>query len=243
MITMSWLPTPTVLLTSLLLSATAVTALANDAPLAPYHADYEVLRNGKAIGSSRSHLERNGDTWTWRSNTAGERGMAWMVGLKVDQTMTFRWLDGLPQPLRSTYEQQATLGNRSVEANYDWTTGRYQLRDRKGNHTHVLADGATDRYGSGVSVAAMLARGETDFVLKVAHADGLRDWRFRVTGEETVETAEGAVRTLRVERVREDDDRSTVTWLDPARNYVVVRMLQVEDGDSTESRLRNYQAN
>lgn len=242
MTTMSWLPTPTLLLASLLAVTAATPLLADDVPLTPYRADYEVLRNGKAIGSSHTELRQQGDTWTWRSNTAGERGMAWMVGLKVEQSLEFRWQDGLPLPTRSTYEQQATLGNRSVEVAYDWSAQRYRLKDRKGDHTHALDPGATDRYGSGVSVAAMLARGETDFTLRVAHADGLRDWRFRVAGEETIESPAGPVRTLRVERVRDDDDRSTVTWVDPARNYVVVRMLQVEDGDRTESRLRSYSA-
>lgn len=242
MTTMSWLPITTLLLASLLATAVATPVLADNTPLAPYRADYEVHRNGKAIGSSHTELIRQGETWTWRSQTAGERGMAWMVGLKVEQSMDFQWQDDLPRPMRSTYEQQATLGNRSVEVAYDWSAQRYHLKDRKGEHTHALETGATDRYGSGVSVAAMLARGETDFTLRVAHADGLRDWRFRVTGEETLESPGGPVRTLRVERVRDDDDRSTVTWVDPARNYVVVRMLQVEDGDRTESRLRGYTA-
>lgn len=239
---MRWLPIPRTLLASLMVMACASMAAA-DAPVAPYSADYEVLRNGKAVGSSSTHLERNGDTWTWRSHTAGERGMAWMVGLKVDQSMDFRWTDGTPQPLRSNYRQQATLGNRSVDVDYDWSAHRYRLRDRKGEHSHELEHGATDRYGSGINVAALLAHGERDFTLKVAHADGLRDWHFRVAGEETLDTSSGPVRTLRIERIRDDDDRSTTTWVDPDRNYVVVRMLQVEDGDRTESRLRHYQAN
>ena len=238
---MSWLPTPIALLASLLsVTATAPVSADEAPPLAPYSADYEVLRNGKAIGSSSTRLQRDGDTWTWRTHTAGERGMAWMVGLKVEQSMDFRWLDGLPQPLRSSYRQQATLGNRSVEVNYDWSAQRYHLRDRKGEHHHSLQAGASDRYGSGVTVAALVARGETAFSIPVAHADGLRDWRFRVAGEETLDTADGPVRTLRVERVRDDDDRSTITWIDPARNHVIVRMLQVEDGDRTETRLRSY---
>lgn len=238
---MRWLPTRTFLLVSLI-AAASTTVSATDAPLAPYSAHYEVQRNGKTIGSSSTHLERGGDAWTWRSHTVGERGMAWMVGLKVEQSLDFRWIDGTPRPLRSSYRQQATLGNRSVDVDYDWSVHRYRLRDRKGEHTHALENATADRYGSGIAVAAMLARGETDFTLKVAHADGLRDWHFRVAGEETLDTATGPVRTLRIERISDDDDRTTTTWVDPARNYVVVRMVHVEDGDRTESRLRSYQA-
>lgn len=237
---MSWLHRPIRLLASLLLALPVVSAPARDASLAPYRAEYEVLRNGKAIGSSTTELVRQGETWTWRSRTTGERGMAWMVGLSIEQSTDFRWVDGEAQPLHTRYRQEATLGSRRVDVDYDWQAMRYRLVDRKGEHRHGLQPGATDRYGSTIAVATRLARGETDFVLKVAHADGLHDWRFRVTSEEDVDTPAGRVRALRVERVREGRDRLTVTWVDPARSYVVVRMLQEEDGERTESRLRSY---
>lgn len=231
---------PRLLTSALLLIAVAVTA--QDAPLAPFQADYDVLRNGKSLGSSRAALSRDGDTWRYVVDTVGERGMAWMVGLKISQSHRFRWRDGLPQPLASDYEQEATLGNRSVTVRYDWAAGRYHLSDRKGEHEHALSPDAVDRYGgSSLAVSAQLAAGVSEFTLKVAYPDGLRDWRFRSLGEESVETAAGRVSAIKVERIHDgDDDRSTVSWHDPARDYVIVRMIQVEDGDSTETRLRSY---
>jgi hypothetical protein len=215
---------------------------ARDAPLAPFSAEYEVQRNGKAIGSSTMALSREGDGWTYRSVTQGERGMAALVGLRIEQSTDFAWHDRLPRPIRSRYRQQATLGNRSVEVDYDWSAGRYRLVDRKGEHAHALVPGTVDRYGSGVAVAARLAAGERDFTLKVAYPDGVRDWRFQVTGSEAVTTPAGAVEAIRVERVRDpgDDDRSTVSWHDPQRGFIAVRMQQVEDGDSIESTLRSF---
>lgn len=203
-----------------------------------------MLRNGRAVGSSQVELTDLGDgTWRWRASTAGERGMASLVGLRIDQEMRFRWHDGLPRPIDSQYRQRATLGNREVQVRYDWDALRYTLVDRKGEHRHALSGGASDRYGSGAALVAMLAAGRTDFALQVAYPDGLRTWRFRVAGEETVDTPSGQVRALRVERVRDgDDDRSTVSWHDPRRGHLMVRMVQVEDGDSTETRLRGLTA-
>lgn len=211
-----------------------------EVPVAPFKAEYEVLRNGRSLGSSRIELSDLGDgIWRWRADTTGDRGMAALVGLRIDQVMRFRWQEGLPQPIESRYTQRATFGNREVDVQYDWQAMRYRLRDRKGEHDHALAEGASDRYGSGVALVALLAAGRQDFELDVAYPDGLRRWRFRVAGEETVETPSGAVRAVRVERVRDgDDDRSTVSWHDPRRGFLMVRMVQVEDGDSTESRLR-----
>ena len=223
-------------------AAMSSSLLAQDTPLAPYRADYDVIRNGKTLGSSRVSLSREGDAWRYDADTTGDRGMASLLGLKITQRMDFVWVDGMPRPLTSDYDQKATLGNRSVRVRYDWTADSYHLTDRKGAHDHPLVDGAADRYGSGVFIAAKLAAGETDFTLAVAHADGLRDWRFRTAGEETIDTPSGAVRTIKVERVRDDADRQTISWHDPARGYLAVRLRQDEDGDTTETRLRTWTA-
>lgn len=215
---------------------------ATEAPVAPFRAEYEVLRNDRSLGSSRIELADLGDgTWRWRADTTGDRGMASLVGLRIDQEMRFTWHQGLPRPIDSHYRQRATLGNREVVVSYDWQAMRYRLVDRKGEHSHALAEGASDRYGSGAALVARLAAGDERFRIQVAYPDGLRDWDFRVAGEETVETPSGAVRALRVERVRDDDDRSTISWHDPQRGFLMVRMVQVEDGDRTETRLRSLQ--
>jgi hypothetical protein len=182
-----------------------------------------------------------GNHWRYSSQTSGERGMASLVGLRIEQQMDFQWQHGQPQPLTSSYEQKATLSSRSVQVRYDWNAGRYQLSDRRGEHEHSLPAGTVDRYGSGIAIAARLAAGEREFVLPVAYSDGVRDWRFRVAGEETLETADGRVDTLRVERVRDDNDRSTISWHDPQRDHIAVRLVQREDGNTIESRRRSYQ--
>lgn len=211
-------------------------------PVPAFDAEYEVIRNGKAVGSSRVSLRREGDHWRYSSDTSGDRGMAALVGLQVQQHTDFLWLDGQPRPLSSRYEQKATLSNRSVLVRYDWDAGRYHLSDRRGEHEHDLPVNTVDRYGSGIAIATRLAAGEREFELPVAHADGIRVWRFRVSGEETVETTSGRVQALRVERVREDSDRSTISWHDPQRDHIAVRMLQHEDRNVIESRLHSYRS-
>ena len=49
---------------------------AQDAPLAPYTAEYDVIRNGKTLGSSRVSLSRDGSNWRYDADTTGDRGMA-----------------------------------------------------------------------------------------------------------------------------------------------------------------------
>ncbi len=226
------------LIAVLAVAASSATAMADNAPLQPFDAQYEVLRNGKPLGSSRTTLSKTGDQWRFHSEVVGERGMAALAGFKLTQTMDFHWHEGRPRPLRSRYDQQATLGSRKVDVDYDWSGNSYRLVDRKGEHRHGLTDETVDRYGSPVALAARLAAGETDFTLMVAYPDGPREWRFKVTGEETVTVPAGTFRTVRVERIRDDDDRHTTSWHAPERNYLAVRTLQDEDGTTLESRLR-----
>lgn len=207
-------------------------------PLAPYQAEYEVLRKDRPVGSSDTRLQRDGDAWRLESHTRGERGMASLAGFEARQELRFDWHRGQVRPLHSVYDQKATLSSRRIEVVYDWEQGRYQLSDRRGRHSHALPAGTADRYGSQVTLAARLAAGERDFSFAVPYPDGLRQWRFRVTGEETVTVPAGTFSTLRVERVREDSDRQTVSWHAPQLDWLAVRTLQAEDGTRTESRLR-----
>lgn len=226
-------------LAAISLLAVATVALADEpAPVKPFDANYEVLRNGKPLGSSRTTLSKTGDQWRFHSEVVGERGMAALAGFKLSQTMEFRWRDGHPQPLRSRYDQQATMANRKVDVDYDWSRNSYKLVDRKGEHRHDFSDDISDRYGSPVALAARLAAGDTDFTLMVAYPDGPREWRFKVTGEETITVPAGTFQTVRVERIRDDDDRHTTSWHAPERNYLAVRTLQDEEGTTLESRLR-----
>lgn len=228
------------ILASAVLVALATPGAAAQTPLPAFEAEYEVIRNGKSIGSSRMALRPEGDHWRYSSQSSGERGLASLVGLRIDQQMDFQWQHGQPQPLTSSYEQKATLSSRSVQVRYDWSIGRYRLSDRRGEHEHTLPAGTVDRYGSGIAIAAQLAAGEREFVLPIAHADGVREWHFHVAGEETLETADGRVDTVRVERVRDDSDRRTISWHDPQRDHIAVRLVHHEDGNTIESRLRSY---
>jgi hypothetical protein len=63
--------------------------------------------------------------------------------------------------------------------------------------------------------------------------------RYRILGEDTVDTPAGSQRALRVERVRESDARrDTTTWHGLEQHLLPVKVVQHEsDGDSIEMRL------
>jgi|GEM_PF-6575474 len=63
---------------------TPIAALADDAPLAPFRAEYDALRNGDALGRTTLELTDNHDgTWTLRSETRGTSGLAKLAAIHI----------------------------------------------------------------------------------------------------------------------------------------------------------------
>jgi hypothetical protein len=93
-----------------------------------------------------------------------------------------------------------------------------------------------------VQVALMqdLAAGKSgELRYPVPAKDEMATWVFRVGHSERMDTAMGAQRALRVERIRSDGSgRITVLWLAQDRGYVPLRILQKEpDGETIDMRI------
>src|SRR5258705_4586254 len=114
-------------LNTLLLGATVAAAATDAAPLAPFQADYEVLRNGKELGRATLTLRAADDgTWEFSSQTKGTKGMASLLGVDVVEKSTFRWHDGQPEGLRYSYSQEAAVKSRQRTTDFDWQTHEAQ---------------------------------------------------------------------------------------------------------------------
>jgi hypothetical protein len=64
---------------------------------------------------------------------------------------------------------------------------------------------------------------------EVADGGQLKSYSFEILGEETVKTPVGTFNALKITRVRQDSDRTTIFWLAPAYDFLLVRFLQQEE--------------
>ena len=104
------------LFAALALAASHV-AFADEAPLAPFRAEYDALRNGDALGKTTLALSDNRDgTWTLRSETRGTSGLAKLAGVHIVETSRFRWHDGRPEAIDYSYKQDSAIKNRTRRA-------------------------------------------------------------------------------------------------------------------------------
>ncbi len=207
--------------------------------LLPYKARYQVLRNGDTLGQAVVTLARDGVAWRMRSETRGTQGLAALAKVEIVEDSHFRMRKGRPETLDYRFHQKAAWKNRERAVEVDAAGGRIVSSEKERQHRFAYRPGVIDRHIVTLALAQDLARGETgDLLYPVVDRDEFEDHRYRVGGRETVTSPLGALRTLRVTRVREKPGRVTDSWLAVDRGFVPVKVLQTEpDGESFELRL------
>ena len=223
---------------ALLLACTA-TARAADAPLAPFHADYEVLRNGKELGHATVDLRAgaNGE-WEFTSATHGTSGMAAMLGLDVDEKSTFRWNRSQPQCVHYRYAQKAAIKSKDLAIDCDWQ-GKVAKSSAGGKVADVALDApAMDRHLVTLALMADLKSGANDLVYRVVDKDKVSEQRYVSAGSETLTLRGGPIEAMKIVRDRGGDSRrQTTSWFAPQRGFLPVQIEQVEKSDTITMRL------
>ena len=223
-------------LNTLLLGTAAVAAApATDAvPVAPFHADYEVLRNGKELGVASLTLRAaDHGTWEFSSQTKGTKGMASLLGVDVVEKSTFRWNAGQPEGLHYLYSQEAAIKSRQRSTEFDWQTHEAQSREGDKVWTAPLQVSAMDRNLVMIAMMAQLKAGAHDLAFKVVDKDKVSEQRYAQGAHETLSLPAGKIEAVRVERQRADNSRTTTSWFAPQRNWLPVQIEQVEKNGET----------
>lgn len=223
---------------SLILGLAATVAHA--APPQGYIAEYEVLRNGNAIGRAEVRLQPIADgRWELHSLTRGTAGLAALAGIEIDERSQFRWHDDRPEIVAYRYRQSGAMRTRERRVDIDPASGQLVSTDRDREYRFDRLPGTVDRQAVTLAIGLDLAAGRRDGLeYRVIDRDEYEMQRYRVADQEVVEVPAGAITAVRVERMRDTPGRSTTTWLDPSRQYLAVRMLQREPkGETIEMRL------
>jgi len=221
-------------ISALILLAGVAAQATESAPVKPFQADYEVLRNGKELGRATLALRPLGDgTWEFSNRTKGTKGMASLLGVDVVEKSTFRWRDGQPEGLHYEYSQEAAIKSRQRRTDFDWQSGNAQSSDGKNTYTAKLEPGAMDRNLVTVALMASLKENAQELRFRVVDKDRVAQQSYRAGGRETLSLPGGALDAVRVERQREDNSRSTISWFAPQRSWLPVQIEQVEKNGET----------
>jgi len=218
----------------LLLTAPGV-ALADEAPLAPFRAEYDALRNGDALGRTTLELSDNRDgTWTLRSETRGTSGLAKLAGIHIVETSRFRWHDGRPEAIEYSYKQDSAIKNRTRHASF--ASGEVAVEEGGQTFRYAIVPGLIDRHAVTLAIATDLKRNVQAFDYKVAVKDRVEDMRYERGGNETLDVPAGKFDTVLMRRVGEpgtDRKRVARSWFSEKLGWLPVEIEQSEKKGDT----------
>lgn len=210
---------------------------------AAYTAQYEVRRNGEAMGTATvTFAPRGGGHYELRTHTVGTGGLAALAGADIDEKSVLAWRDGKPETLRYSYRQKVAWKNKERSLVVDAGARRIDSRDGDKSYSPPYEAGVLDRHAVNIALMQDLAGGATgDRFYRVPQRDEIDTQRYRVAGRESLQTVLGAQPVLRVERIRDSDDgRKTTVWFGSEQRFIPLRMLQTEsNGDSVEMRIQS----
>lgn len=206
-----------------------------------FRADYELYRNGKLMGASTITLSKVRSGYQFRTESASEGGMIGLLGgAKIAEVSDFSIGDQGYLPERYSYKQSVSLKRRKREITFDWKQKWAREDDGDAVVSYLLPEGALDRNLVVLALAEDLRNGVESLNHVVAYKGEASNWEFKNSGVEQVRTAAGLIAATRVERIRENKERSTISWHAQKYDFLPIKIEQREpDGESLEMRLKS----
>lgn len=210
--------------------------------LLPYSATYRAtLEKGIPFkGSATRTLARQEDG-------------SWLYAFKVEsfiadinESSRLNWISGHAQPSVYRYELGGLMiPDRQRDINFNWAS-RHANGDYEGRDVDVdFPRGALDPLSYQLQLQQDVRNGEQEMHYKVVGKNRVEESTFAVLGDETLEGSFGSVDTVKVEKVRDPDNkRKTLMWFAPDWNYLLVRLIQIEpDGTRYEIHIEKATVN
>ncbi|WP_029655390.1 DUF3108 domain-containing protein [Marinobacter daepoensis] len=227
------------LLAGLIAGLSALPATATESPqLTPYKAHYTAaMSKGVSLNGEGERVLSSQGNNVWLYRTDVDSFIA-----DIDESLIFRWEDGQVVPLRYRYRLSGFLiKDREQSIDFDWQAGLASGSYRGKAFEVELRENTLDPLGYQLQLHQDLKAGKRDVTYQVLDKGDYDDDRFAVIDEDSLNKDGQNRNTLKAEKVREKDSRrQTLMWFDPARDYLLVRLLQVEpDGSEYELKLKD----
>ena len=198
-------------------------------PIKPFLAEFDLYYDNDQVGQSTLQLSKR-DNNTWLFETRSNASL-YLLSFTDREQSTLQWQNDRPQPLAFEKERTRPGKTEKVQQKFDWLQKTDSGNRGKKSWSTPLADGTQDLQSHLLALQLDLQAGKRELHYAVSKHGRVRDYHYKVTQEEPLETALGKLPTLRVERIRDpDDDRQTITWIAPSLDYLPVRIQQFENG-------------
>ncbi len=210
-----------------------IAATLNAAPLPDFKANYRVEQHNLRIGTASIalHTDKQGNyRYEFRSWPA--RWVSWFRDNSLYESSRGTLdADGI-RPVKYDYERSGDR-QRNASLAFDWGTMTVENHVAGSHWEMAIEPGTVDKLASQLGMMIALGEGKQDVTYNVADGGTLKEYRYQVIGEETLDLPAGHFRTVKVTKIRRDIDQQVIIWFAPELHYLPARIWR-RDGDDEE---------
>ena len=200
-------------------------------PLPMFNAQYNLKRNGITLGvSTRSLTTAKDGTYIYASTTHATGIIAWFVKDHFDEYSKWTFDGSRLRPLEYVYKRYGGRKTRNVNLKFDWKRHIVTNTIDGDPWRMEIPPDAQDKLVYQLAIMYDLLNGKKNLEYKIADGGKLKNYKFEIEGEETLNTTIGKVKTVRIQRI--GDKRDTTVWCAPQYYYLPMR-LQQQDTDGS----------
>ena len=212
------------------LSMTAPT-LANAKTIQPSSADYSFTVEDKYKGTANRTLSKSGNTWKYNVKAR----VAGVASAAQNSAFTINGNNVTPTQASTTYKLLGLGRTHKLDFN---PSSKKVTSNYKGKTTTMnMAQQAFDDLSLEVQIRQDLLNGKFSGNYYMAKKDKVEKTPFKKSGNTKITVPAGTFDTVRVDRVHDDNDRSTSFWLAPSLDYLPVKVSQINDGKKMDLEL------
>ena len=212
------------------LSMTAPT-LASAKTIQPSSANYNFTVEDKYKGTATRTLNKSGNVWKYDVNAK----VAGVASASQKSTFVINGNSVAPTQASTTYK----LFGVGRTHNLSFNSGKKQIASSyKGKTINLnMAQQAFDDLSLEVQIRQDLLNGTFSGNYYMAKKDKIEKTPFKNSGKSKITVPAGTYDTVRIDRIHDDNSRSTSFWLAPSLDYLPVKVSQVNDGKKMDLEL------
>lgn len=197
-----------------------------------FSAHYSVSINNLRIGESEVALGKQADGRYLYRSLSRSTGLAKLFrGDTVRESSLFMLHSGRIRPLEYRFDHTGSKKERHALLKFDWQAQKVSNTVEGHTWEMNIPDDALDKMVVQLAVMMDLSGGKRKLGYAIADGGKLKEYQFAVVGEEQVKVPAGEFATVKLQRLRKDNDRTTHFWCAPALGYLPVRIEQIEHED------------
>lgn len=212
------------------LTMTAPT-LASAKTVQPSSANYSFTVEDKYKGTATRTLAKSGNSWNYNVKAR----VAGVASAAQSSTFTISGNNVIPTQASTTYK---LLGlGRTHKLNFNPSRKQVTSNYRGKTTTMNMAQQAFDDLSLEVQIRQDLLNGKFSGNYYMAKKDKVEKTPFKKSGNTKITVPAGTFDTVRVDRIHDDNGRSTSFWLAPSLDYLPVKVSQINDGKKMDLEL------